>query len=109
MVLGGGEEEPGCGEGLQEVEQLVSRHHGQTLQVGRNCGPKKNNKKLEKRVTNLHCSAATQPLGVTFNYGILTVHDHSEQTVKERLEALMPAADDLMEDLNRTGKLQRAL
>lgn len=41
MVLGGGEEEPGCGEGLQEVEQLVGRHHGQTLQVGRNCGPKK--------------------------------------------------------------------
>lgn len=44
MVLGGGEEEPGCGEGLQEVEQLVSRHHGQTLQVGRNCGPAKNTK-----------------------------------------------------------------
>lgn len=50
MVLGGGEEEPGCGEGLQEVEQLVSCHHGQTLQVGRNCGPK--NVFFEKWVTN---------------------------------------------------------
>lgn len=66
-------------------------------------------KKLEKWVTNLHCSATTEPPGVTFNDGLLTVHDHSEQTVKERLEALMPAADDFMEDLNRTGKLQRAL
>lgn len=41
----------------------------------------------------------------TFNYGLLTVHDHSEQTVKERLEALMPAADDFMENLKRTVKL----
>lgn len=41
MVLGGGEEEPGSGEGLQEVEQLGRRHHGQTLQVGRNCVAKK--------------------------------------------------------------------
>lgn len=47
MVLGGGEKEPGCGEGLQEVEQLVSRHHGQTLQVGRNCGGEK--KKSKKK------------------------------------------------------------
>lgn len=37
VVLGGGEEEPVGGEGFQEVEQLVSCHHGQTLQVGRHC------------------------------------------------------------------------
>lgn len=28
MVLGGGEEETGCGEDLQEMEQLVCCHHG---------------------------------------------------------------------------------
>lgn len=33
VVLGQGEEEPGCGEGLQQVEQLVGRHHGQTLEI----------------------------------------------------------------------------
>lgn len=48
MVLGGGEEEPGCGEGLQEVEQLVRRHHGQTLQIGRDCSPKKTQNKTKK-------------------------------------------------------------
>lgn len=46
MLLGGGEEEPGSGEGLQEVEQLGSRYHGQTLQVGRNCGAQKKKTKL---------------------------------------------------------------
>lgn len=33
MVLWGGEDEPRGGESLQEVEQLVGRHHRQTLKV----------------------------------------------------------------------------
>ncbi|KAG7275869.1 LOW QUALITY PROTEIN: hypothetical protein CRUP_033282 [Coryphaenoides rupestris] len=33
VVLDGGEEEPGGGEGLQQVEQFVGRHHGQALQI----------------------------------------------------------------------------
>ena len=35
MVVGGrGEEEPGSGEGLQEMEQLAGRDHGHGLDVG---------------------------------------------------------------------------
>lgn len=44
--------------------------------------------------------------GETFHQLILTVHYHSEKTVEERLEAMVAAADDLMEDLNRPIKLQ---
>lgn len=33
VVLGQGEQEPGGGEGLQQVEQLVGRHHGQALEI----------------------------------------------------------------------------
>lgn len=97
MVLGGGEEEPGCGEGLQEVEQLVSSHHGQTFQVRRNCGQKPTKKE------NQNSAAVAQ---MSHQGGILTVHYHSEKTVEERLEAMVAAADDLMEDLNRPIKLQ---
>lgn len=31
VMLGSREEEPGCGEGLQQVEQLVGCHHGQAF------------------------------------------------------------------------------
>lgn len=37
MVLGGREEEPAGGEGLQQVEQFVGSHHGEALQVRRHC------------------------------------------------------------------------
>lgn len=102
MVLGGGEEEPGCGEGLQEVEQLVSSHHGQTFQVRRNCGQKPTKKENQIRAAVAQISRQ----GVTFHQRILTVHYHSEKTVEERLEAMVAAAEDLMEDLNRPIKLQ---
>lgn len=40
MVLRRREQEPAGGEGLQQVEQFVGCHHGQALQVGRDCRKK---------------------------------------------------------------------
>lgn len=37
VVLGSGEEEPGGGEGLQQVQQLIGSYHGQALEVGGHC------------------------------------------------------------------------
>lgn len=37
VVLGYREQEPGGGEGLQQVEQFVGSHHRKTLQVRRHC------------------------------------------------------------------------
>lgn len=37
VVLGCREQEPGGGEGLQQVEQLVGSHHRKALQVRRHC------------------------------------------------------------------------
>ena len=37
VVLGGREEEPIGGKGLQEMEQLIGCHHGQALQIGGHC------------------------------------------------------------------------
>lgn len=37
VVLGRGEQEPGGGEGLQQVEKLVGGHHRKALQVRRHC------------------------------------------------------------------------
>lgn len=63
-------------------------------------------KKVKKKIRNEGHKPALQCHTVTFNQGVLTVHDHSEQTVKERLEALVPTADDFMENLNRPVKIQ---
>lgn len=37
VVLGCREQEPGGGEGLQQVEQFVGSHHRKALQVRRHC------------------------------------------------------------------------
>lgn len=37
VVLGCREQEPGGGEGLQQMQQFIGGHHGKALQVRRHC------------------------------------------------------------------------
>jgi len=90
VVLPRGEEEPGRGEGLQEVQQLVGRQHGEALQVRRDW----------RRSTGRTSDTETLLVFTSRGRGLLTVHDDGEQAVEQRLQPLVPGADDLMEDLN---------
>lgn len=52
----------------------------------------------------MRCSSPVWPPGSDISSVILTVHDDCEQAVKQRLEALVSAGDDLVEDLNTKSK-----
>lgn len=57
--------------------------------------------KTMSKAFELHCGYSVGPsLKGRFALSVLTVHDDGEQTVEQRLEALVSAGDDFVKDLS---------